>query len=65
MNGHGEKRSRKEEAAKAFADQLARTPLRTASLLGLARATDDSFLTSECYEKIAANWHDADEDDQR
>ncbi|MCH8858584.1 MAG: hypothetical protein IID54_03290, partial [Proteobacteria bacterium] len=53
---------RKEEAAKAFADQLARTPLRTASLFGLARATDDAALTAECYEKIAANWHSADED---
>jgi tetratricopeptide (TPR) repeat protein len=52
-----------EGAAAAYMDQLSRTLLRTNSLLGLARASeqlDDSIAAEEAYGELAAIWHDAD-----
>ncbi len=54
---------RPEEAAGAFQAQLARTPLRTASLLGLARASaaaGDQIVASETYAQLAEIWIHAD-----
>ncbi len=51
------------EAVDAFREQLDRTPLRTASLMGLARASlaaGDAIGAAETAERLAAVWHSAD-----
>lgn len=56
---------RHEDAAESFRKQLARTPRRTASLMGLARAAKalgDEATSEENYTKLAAIWHSADLD---
>ena len=57
-----------DEAARAFAVQLDRTPLRTASLLGLAKAelaAGDEVAASEAAERLGAVWHNADAEVKR
>jgi hypothetical protein len=52
------------EASSAFLTQLERTPLRAASLLGLARAArarEDYELSRETYDRLATVWEAADE----
>lgn len=59
---------RSEEAARAFMVQLDRTPLRTASLLGLAKAqfaAGDRVAASEATDRLAAVWHNADAEVKR
>ena len=56
---------RQEEALPAWRDQLARTPRRTQSLLGLARtatALGDETAAREAYAALAAAWSAADEE---
>lgn len=56
---------RSEEAAAAYEDQLTRTPRRTNSLLGLARAAKrqgDEAKAAEAYRQLVAVWHDAEAD---
>jgi tetratricopeptide (TPR) repeat protein len=51
------------EAVEAFRAQLVRTPLRTASLLGLARAAaaaGDENTAHEAYQNLSDIWHSAD-----
>ena len=51
---------RADEAVSAFQDQLSRTPRRTATLLGLARAakaTGDSAEASDAYQQLTQIWH--------
>jgi len=52
------------QAVTAFADQLKRTPRRTASLLGLARASKaagNRMNAAGAYRRLAAIWHSANE----
>ena len=52
-----------EEAAVAYKDQLKQTPMRTSSLLGLARAyqeTGQTMEAKEIFEQLAKIWHLAD-----
>ena len=52
-----------EEAVAAYTDQLTRTPRRTNSILGLARAGSkqgDRATAVEAYRQLMAIWHDAD-----
>ena len=56
---------RHEEARTAWQDQLARTPKRTPSLLGLARAAmalGDEIAAREAYAALADAWAEADEE---
>lgn len=56
---------RPDDAVEAFQTQLERTPLRTASLLGLARAASASQRMTEAadaYRKLAEIWHDAEKE---
>lgn len=51
------------EAVQAYQDQLSRTPQRTHSLLGLARAAaehGDESTSEEAYHRLFEIWHDAD-----
>ncbi len=53
---------RHKKAAQAFNAQLKRTPLRTISLLGLARASaaaGNAVEAAEVYQRLAAVWHSA------
>ncbi len=52
------------QAARAFAEQLKRTPRRTVSLLGLARAAKaagNRVKAADAYRRLAAIWHNANE----
>lgn len=54
---------RAEEAVATYRDQLTRSPRRTSSLLGLARAataSDDPGQSLDAYHKLLAIWHYAD-----
>ena len=51
------------EAVATYRDQLTRSPRRTSSLLGLARAataSDDPGQSSDAYRELLAIWHNAD-----
>lgn len=58
------KLGRSDEAVAAYTSQLARTPRRAASLLGLARAARGSgeTISAEAYRELAQIWRSADED---
>jgi len=50
------------EAVQAYQDQLSRTPQRTHSLLGLARAAaahEDVSTSGAAYQRLFEIWHDA------